>query len=163
MVKIVIFLCFGVWSFRVISIPDNELILSAVFEGDYYEVQRLIKEGANVNGYDDWGRTPLSIACSEGLDCLVKYLLEHGANANTWDAMGYTPLHWAASEGCYEIAKMLLEKGACPNARNKNKATPLDCAVACGAWAIVELLKQYNQSLIIQRKKLSRLVNTTLP
>jgi len=118
---------------------DKELF-KAVKEGDTAKLERLLKEGADVNVKDDYGRTPLHVAAEKGEVEIVKLLLEKGADVNVKNNNGQTPLHYAASGGYTEIVKLLLERGADVNVKNKNVSTPLHDAAFGGYTEIVKLL-----------------------
>ncbi len=76
----------------------------------------LLQAGADVNGRDASGFTPLHDAALAGNLATVRVLLENGAdvNAGARDS-GATPLYMAATMGREEVVSLLLEKGADPN------------------------------------------------
>jgi hypothetical protein len=55
--------------------------------------KQLMKNGANVNGVDSMGRTPLYNALALGSLSVVRTLLQHGARIDVIDSNGQTPLH----------------------------------------------------------------------
>lgn len=59
-------------------------------------VRVLIKAGANVNGRQSTGHTPLHCCAMEGQECMMKDLLQAGANPTLASVEGQTPLHTAA-------------------------------------------------------------------
>lgn len=59
-------------------------------------VRVLIKAGANVNGRQSTGHTPLHCCAMEGQECMMKDLLQAGANPMLASVEGQTPLHTAA-------------------------------------------------------------------
>lgn len=63
--------------------------------------------GWRVNAYDYDGRTPLSIAASEGHLEAVKYLVHHGANLLHRDFRCNTALDDARREGRDRVAAFL--------------------------------------------------------
>jgi len=77
-------------------------------------VQFLLMSGANVNGEDQYGRTPLIIASRYGRLKIVRMLIEYGANVkhssklNSWK----TALKVAEDKGHIDIAIMLRNAGA---------------------------------------------------
>lgn len=98
--------------------------------------------GAEINGVDATGRTPLMHATSAQMECVkaVEVLLSRGANYNLADPEGYTALMFAAWRGYAASAKCLLAAGADPNATDFEGRTALDHAKAEGKDAVVEIL-----------------------
>jgi ankyrin repeat protein len=84
----------------------------AAMMGNTAEVQRFLKEGANVNAKDDHGQTALILAVELGRLEVVKLLLDEGADVNLGK-----PLMYAADKGNVEIARLLLDRGADVNAK----------------------------------------------
>ena len=60
--------------------------------GDTDTVLMLARQGANLNGVDYDGRTPMHMACTAGRYKVVECLLKLGANENIKDRWGQTPL-----------------------------------------------------------------------
>eukprot|EP00898_Chlorokybus_atmophyticus_P005628 jgi/Chlat1/6066/Chrsp4S06345 len=81
-------------------------------KGNYKQVKALVDEGADVNGADYDGRTPLHLAASEGKKSIVELLLAAGARVNAVDRWGGTPLSDAVTFGHVEVALMLRNAGA---------------------------------------------------
>ena len=96
--------------------------------GKIEAVKRHLAAGANVNGKDDLGRTPLYRAAYNGHTEIAVLLLDGGADADVRDANGWTPLHGAAYKGHLEIVAALLAKKAAVNAKDVDGDTPLDWA-----------------------------------
>ena len=61
-------------------------------EGHEKIVEFLVKCGANVNGLNDYGETPLYAACLEGHEKIVECLVKGGAEINLTNRLGQTPL-----------------------------------------------------------------------
>jgi len=124
----------------------------AAGKGDVAKLERFFKEGTDVNGRDDKGRTALMAACSGGRIEVVRLLLARGADVNARDKEGDTALRnavMAVVEDLHErdgwrwghpaIVKFLLDNGADVNAQ-KEGWTPLLCAVSHGNNDIVRML-----------------------
>lgn len=96
-----------------------EAFWNAARSGDAAIVQKLLKDGIDVNAKFRYGATALSYACDRGHVEVVKLLLAHGADVNIKDTFyGATPLSWAASPAQTrkpqhaEIVGLLLKQGA---------------------------------------------------
>jgi ankyrin repeat protein len=72
----------------------------------------LIRAGADLNAENDYGVTPLSLACTNGSTAMVQKLLKAGANANAARQTGETAIMTAARTGNVEVVKLLLARGA---------------------------------------------------
>ena len=68
------------------------LLSKAAKAGELDIVLMLARQGADVNGFDYDGRTPLHMACTAGRYKIVESLLKLGANENMKDRWGQTPL-----------------------------------------------------------------------
>lgn len=66
--------------------------------------RRLVEEGAEVDGRDARGTTPLGVAVGFNKLPVVRALLENGADVALTDARGNTALHYAAGELCLPFA-----------------------------------------------------------
>lgn len=78
---------------------------------------------------DDYNKTRLINAASDGRLWEVRRLLEKGASVGAKDCFGETPLHYAAENGHYEIVKELVSAGADMGIYDKSGRTPLQCAL----------------------------------
>ncbi|MBI5327091.1 MAG: ankyrin repeat domain-containing protein [Deltaproteobacteria bacterium] len=140
----------------------------AAKSGSLAEVERLIKEGADVNAKNESARTPLHMATSKdiaelliakGADVharndiagtplyqatskdITELLIAKGANVNEKDRDHWTPLHSAAMNGKKEVAEFLIVKGSDVNARNIYGYTPSDLAASEGQTEVASFLK----------------------
>ena len=82
-------------------------------------IKLFIKDGANVNAQDSWGRTPLFNARDKES---AQLLIDHGADINARDFSGERPLFGAYGT---DVVLLLLELGAKVNAQNDMGRTPL--------------------------------------
>lgn len=86
------------------------------------EAEELIKNGADVNEQDEYGKTPLFFVKNKQI---VELLIRHGADIHAINYNGNTPLFYAYD---IEISQLLIDYGADVNAVNINDKTrrPLD-------------------------------------
>jgi len=112
-------------------------------------VELLLFRGANPNGENEVGETPLHIAVmfwpekSVGeTKRLVELLLANGADPNAKDHHGRTPLHTAVCAGsrAEEIVELLIRYNAQINAKDERGATPLHLATTEGSANLVRAL-----------------------
>ena len=86
-------------------------------------VRRLLDNGANLEGQDSSGYSPLRAAVMfDRLPALVM-LLAKGANVDAQDPDGLTALHIAAKMGRDDMMKRLLDYGATTTLKTKQKTT----------------------------------------
>jgi ankyrin repeat protein len=78
---------------------DQDLF-DAAEENNMPEVRRLLRAGADVNGKDNYGSTPLIVACEKGHVQVVQVLRENGVDIEaTTGLLGMTALHFACHNG----------------------------------------------------------------
>lgn len=96
---------------------DAEQLHRAAQDGNLDEVTRLVREGLEINQFDDLSRTALHYAVEAEHYLVAKWLLENGAdvNANDDGKIGETALSLAAQGGYPEIVELLLKHGANPD------------------------------------------------
>lgn len=121
---------------------NDKALIDAAFVCDLVKVRDLLAAGANPNGRDEDGRTPIFSGVLGGSIGLVGLLLESGADVNARDVQGFTALHFAAQENLPEMARLLVAKGANVNAQDEDGSSVLWRAVfsANSRTPIIELL-----------------------
>lgn len=104
-------------------------------------VELLLERGANIDGLDEDGSTPLFRAAFFGRTPVVELLLQRGADKEIRCIAGATPLFAAAHQGHADIIKLLLDAGAKKDERRSiDGITPLCVAAHNGCVEVVELL-----------------------
>ncbi|WP_421798391.1 ankyrin repeat domain-containing protein [Haliscomenobacter sp.] len=120
--------------------PEFELFMEAINDGNLKLVKHFLEKGADVNGLDDNGFTPLMMAASEDQPEIAQLLIDKGAKVNFVNAQGWTALTEAADEGAYATAKVLLNAGADAHLKINNGVSPLKMAASEGHAQILQLL-----------------------
>ncbi|KAI3391310.1 hypothetical protein diail_7617, partial [Diaporthe ilicicola] len=127
--------------FRYKPEPLVMALCEASARGDVSTVASLVSSGANINGRNDEGKTPLVQAIEYQQSDVVTKLLQLGASKDVSDsAKKLPPLFWAASAGDIPIATILLQHGCNPNARNIYGSSYFLDIVDKGYLSMVELL-----------------------
>ena len=67
----------------------------------------LIKQGIIINAVDEYGCTPLIVACIQGFSDITEELLKLGSDITAIDENYQNSLHWAAMKGNKECIKIL--------------------------------------------------------
>jgi ankyrin repeat protein len=119
------------------------LMISCIFN-NFYSVNQLITNGANINHMDNQGLTALHYAAIYGRSGaneklkrsgIIGFLFDIGkADPNVKDIFGNTPLHFSyynknlntIPENYIKVIKCLLKNGSDINSKNKWGQTPLD-------------------------------------
>ncbi|MCP3143810.1 ankyrin repeat domain-containing protein [Pyxidicoccus xibeiensis] len=118
--------------------PGQSLLGFAIFNSWKHKsvatLELLLDAGADVNGVEDGGLTPLHQAALLGPypeDSVrsARLLLKRGAVVDARDENGQTPLHIAVGTIAEETVDALLAAGADPNARDEEGGTPLTIAI----------------------------------
>ncbi|KAK8551040.1 hypothetical protein V6N13_119533 [Hibiscus sabdariffa] len=87
----------------------------AAYNGDLYQLQSLIRAGADPNKTDYDGRSPLHLAASKGYEDIASFLIRHPVDINIKDKFGNTPLLEAIKNGQDNMAALLVKEGASLN------------------------------------------------
>lgn len=89
-------------------------------DGNFEQVERLIKLGHPINVHDHFGWLPLHEACNHGYVEIVQLLLQHRAAINdTKNQDKISPLHDACANGQLNVIEVLLNAGADVTLLNK--------------------------------------------
>ena len=84
----------------------------AAYKGNVEQANRLILEGANINGKDHESFAPLHLAATQGHNDVADLLINKGAKIDLKERDGATPLYLAVLYNKTQVAKLLITKGA---------------------------------------------------
>ena len=113
----------------------------AAYHDDLPLADLLLRAGADVDAANDYGVTPLSLACDNGSAEIAARLLESGADPDAARSTGETPLMTCARTGSVDAVRALLDAGANPSAAETWQGqTALMWAAAEGHTEIVRAL-----------------------
>lgn len=87
------------------------------------ECERILKSDVAVDVKDEFGNTPLIVACQNGKKRLAKLFLRYKANIKEVNLQGNTVLHYCFTYGYGDLGDYLISKGADPKIVNKNGLT----------------------------------------
>ncbi len=122
-------------------------LLNASDAGDLQTLEKLLKEGADVNFADENGSTALMLASFNGRTAIVELLIKSGAEVNLADLNNRTALIYASSGPFAETVEVLLKNDAQPNLfDNVEKWTALMFAAAEGNTEVVKVLLENGAS-----------------
>ena len=118
----------------------------AQWKGHSSVVKALIEAGADVNGQDEDGTTPLMKAAYRGDDQMAHELIRAGASVTAKNKKLQTALHLATSSRSWwahsSVIKVLIEAGADINGQDEDGTTPLMQAAYKGHYyAVLELIR----------------------
>lgn len=100
-------------------------LFTACAKGNVGDIEKLIKEGADVNIQEAEGETPLMYAAAEGQYEAVRLLLRYGVNIQKKSKNNQTALGRASQFGYPTIVQALLDAGANVEEAMDDGGTPL--------------------------------------
>lgn len=103
-------------------------------------IKMLVHAGADLNAYDDCGKTTLYRAIMRNDSPAALILIELDASVNLADRFGIDPLSIAARQGNLSLVHALVRKGACVDGDLDAPYTPLWKAATKGHTEIVQFL-----------------------
>lgn len=123
--------------------PTPVALFQAVEKSDLARVKALLAKGANPNGVDETGSTPLMLTIqNRGSNALpiIQALLAKGANPNIKNKQGRVALHDAVYTHSVPLIQALIRKGANVNVSEQYGQTPLERAVEMKDVAVAKIL-----------------------
>jgi hypothetical protein len=131
---------------------QQKSIFDVARNGTLPEIEQLYTENKNcINEINEFGFSPLILACYKGNTEVAKFLIEKKTNLNYVSDEG-TALMAAVVKGKNELVKLLLENGANPNLTNLEGTTALMYATQFKNIELVKLLLQYKADKTIVNK-----------
>lgn len=97
---------------RIVNKYYETALHHACFNGDVEEVEKLIKEGYNINARTEFFEVPLHYAAIKGHAKVISKLLESGAELDLFNKDGLTPLMLSLINNNSDASAVLIEKGA---------------------------------------------------
>jgi ankyrin repeat protein len=91
---------------------NKTLLWAATKDHGEEMVQLLLRNGADIDAKDNYGRTALHSTAQNGQEAVLRLLLEKEADAAAKDNYGRTALHSTAQNEQEAVVRLLLEKGA---------------------------------------------------
>ncbi|XP_066534391.1 cyclin-dependent kinase 4 inhibitor B [Hoplias malabaricus] len=125
----------------------QEDLANAAATGNTECVEHLLQSGADVNGTNRFGRTPVQVMMM-GSARVARLLLSHGADPNVQDASTHaTPLHDAARGGFQDTVRVLLEFKADPELRDSRGHTAAERAREHGHEHTAEIIHNHKTTM----------------
>ena len=106
----------------------------AVQKDDPVYIKILKEAGADINVRNDYGITPLMVACSKGTNIdVIDYLVENGAKINQRDKYGSDAFMYSMANSNINVIKHLIDLGADIHTKSGNGENILMAAIDNGA------------------------------
>lgn len=144
-----------------ITSNDSQLV-NAVKDGEALLVKESLKQGADVNHYDDKGFRPLAYAIQNGSIEVIETLLEAGAKETDLDIRGNTALHLALMLKKDKALYYLLRLKPELTEENSEKLTPLEYAISVNYVDGVKILLGYRNIVSHDERSFSENEYTSL-
>jgi len=113
---------------------------------------------------EDFGKTALHFAATNGYVETVRFLLQCGANPIPRALDLWTPMHYAAENGHPEVIKVLLDYGANPDLRNETSQIPAHlAAIYVHPISFQVLLEYYGTEALARMRETARAIRSSVP
>ena len=128
--------------------PVEAPVADAAMRGDAESVQRLLREGADVNAPRNDGMTALHWAAMNDDADLIGVLMYAGAVVEPTTRLGgYTPLHLASREGRGLAVAALLEAGSSPGTLTSTGVSAIHLAAQSGSTVAIRALLEHGADI----------------
>ncbi len=129
--------------------PDglNINLSIAASKGYAFDINRLIKLGADINATDEIGATPLIYAVANNRKTAVEILMNYSPDPDIKTLSGEAALHIAAKNGNIDISELLIRNNADINIRDESNCTPLHFASIYNYYYLTDLLIYYEAEI----------------
>jgi ankyrin repeat protein len=144
---------YGIHHQCVMASRMNRAIIGAVYSDDTDLIERLFRDGYDINEVDHSGRTALHIAVKFKKVATIGKLCDCSSDANVIDHKnreGITALHIAVRMKDIQIVRLLLTRGASVMTSDMSLVTPLHDAVRLRSLRIIRTLLEHGASMHIR-------------
>lgn len=124
----------------------QERLLESIYDKNHKLVKKLILQGADVDCFNFYGKTPLHIAAERGDKIYIDILLSSGANPDLMDFERLTPLCVAVFEGHHECIEPLVKAEISTN-KFENGQNLLHIACIQGHHECILILHKYDADI----------------
>lgn len=131
------------------------IIFDLLSKGMYEMIDRVIKEGEEINCFTEEGERPIHAAAKTGSIKMVRFLIENGADFSAIDNEGDSILHYAFnsdSQKNIDLIEYLLESGFDFGVKNMKGWTLLMLAIQERNWSIAKYLSEKKAAINIPDK-----------
>ena len=133
---------------------NTEELFKASENGAITLASRFIRRGADVNGKDLTGSTPMHAASINGRLDIIKLLVKNKADVNAKDYYSHTPIVGACQQGNLSIVEFLITHNAFIDSQDFLGSTPLHHVSHKGNAQIAKLLIMHGANIEATNKQL---------
>lgn len=137
-------------SLTVLANPKTQGLFESALKGDVNEIQRLVKNGFDINTKDKNGSNALFYAVGVNNSEVIKLLLKHGININEKNNNGNTPLMIAGTFNKEIALRTLLASGADTEVQHPTGQTVLHIATLRGHINSVNTLIKHGANVNVE-------------
>ncbi|PSN47946.1 hypothetical protein C0J52_10325 [Blattella germanica] len=125
------------------EVPLKTPLICASENGLVQVAELLIKNGADIELYNQFSQNALLIAAHKGHSDMISMLLNYQANLLSHDNRGNSALHLAADAGNADCVELLLDAGLTTDIVNHDSETPLMSAAKRGHCTVIEIFLRH--------------------